>query len=448
MRVFIFSFLESAAVNLWSLSSSVTNSFHTLVAMGPSAACLPAIVALLALAAVASASDLQSDAARLATVRKLLQEVPLIDGHNDLPWQIRRLPNNLDSIDLRKSTAGRSPRPLVTDLPRLRQGGIGGQFWSVYVPATMSNGQAVVAVLEQIDLVHRMAARYPDAFEIALTADDVFRIHRHGKIASLIGMEGGHSIDNSLGVLRAEYALGARYMTLTHTKNLDWADAAGDEPQHHGLTPFGEQVVCEMNRLGMLVDLSHVSDETMRAALRVTRAPVIFSHSSARALCAHARDVPDDILQLVAANRGVVMVAFVPSFLTEADRLFGAEQTKEEHRLAAIYGEEDARVQEGVRAWRREHRDPEKATLMDVADHIDHIRKVAGIDCVGIGSDFEGFRGPPRGLEDVSCYPALLVELLKRGYTEDDVKKVAGLNLLRVLRAAEKVAVQMQHDKQ
>jgi membrane dipeptidase len=387
----------------------------------------------------------QSDAARLETVHKLLREVPLIDGHNDLPWQIRRLSNNLDSVDLRKSTAGLSPRPLATDLARLRQGGVGGQFWSVYVPATLSNGQAVVAVLEQIDLVHRMAARYSDTLELALTADDIVRIHRRGKIASLIGMEGGHSIDNSLGVLRAEYALGARYMTLTHIKNTDWADAATDQPQHHGLTPFGQQVVREMNRLGMLVDLSHVSDETMRAALRVSQAPVIFSHSSARALCSHPRDVPDDILKLVAANGGLVMAAFVPGFLTEADRLYGVEETKEEQRLAELYGSNEEKIQAGVSAWRREHRDPDKATLLDVADHIDHIRKVAGIECVGIGSDFEGFRGPPHGLEDVSCYPALLAELLRRGYSENDLKKLAGLNLLRVLGAAEKVAAHLQH---
>ncbi len=392
----------------------------------------------------ASGVHADSDAERLAKVREILREVPLIDGHNDLPWQIRKMSNGLDSVDLTKSTAGLSPRPLVTDLPRLREGGVGGQFWSVYVPATLTNGRAVTTVLEQIDLVHRMVARYSNDFEIALTADDVARAHRAGRIASLIGMEGGHSIDNSLGVLRCEYALGARYMTLTHTKNTDWADAAGDTPEHHGLTAFGEEVVREMNRLGMLVDLSHVSDDTMRAALRISRAPVIFSHSSARALCPHVRDVPDDILRLVAANRGVVMVAFVPGFLTPEDHAFGTLENKEEHRLNALYGEDDPRVTAGVKLWRQSHHDPEKASLTDVANHIDHIRKIAGIDCVGIGSDFEGFRGPPHGLEDVSRYPALLAELLRRGYSDDDVKKVAGLNVLRVLRAAEKVAAEMK----
>ncbi|HEY3913583.1 MAG TPA: dipeptidase [Verrucomicrobiae bacterium] len=382
------------------------------------------------------------DPAALQTVRRVLRESPLIDGHNDLPWEFRKLASNrLDTIDLNKDT---SSFGLVTDLPRLKAGEVGGQFWSVYVPADLTNGAAVTAVLEQIDLVHRMIARYPQSLELALTADDIVRIHREGKIASLIGMEGGHSIGNSLGALRMMYALGARYMTLTHTSNNDWADSATDTPAHHGLTPFGEDVVREMNRLGMLVDLSHVSDDTMRAALRISKAPVIFSHSSARALCHHVRDVPDDVLKLIPANGGIVMVTFVPEYLTEPDREDEVAVTAERKRLAKLYPGDDARIKEAVADWRKTLPDPRKATLLDVADHIDHVRAVAGIDYVGIGSDYEGFHNPPAGLEDVSCYPALLAELLRRGYSEEDIKKVAGQNLLRVLRAAEQTARQLQ----
>jgi len=383
------------------------------------------------------------DPARLKVIDEILRQVPLIDGHNDLPWQYREYcHDNVNGLDLTRDHTGLEPK-LVTDLPRLRQGHLGGQFWSVYVPAMPTNSDAVVAVLEQIDMVHRMVAKYPDSLELALTADDVVRIHREGKIASLIGMEGGHSIGNSLGVLRMTYALGARYMTLTHMLNNDWADSATDVPVHHGLTPFGEQIVHEMNRLGMLVDLSHVSDETMRAALKITQAPVIFSHSAARALCHHARDVPDDILKLVAANGGVVMVTFVPEYLTEIDRADETLVNAEKKRLKALYPDDKAKYVGHLAAWRSSHPDPRHATLLDVADHMDHIRQVAGVDHVGIGSDYEGFGNPPAGLEDVSCYPSLLAELLKRGWSEEDIKKVAGLNILRVLREAEKVSAQL-----
>jgi membrane dipeptidase len=397
--------------------------------------------ALLLMSTVAVAADSTADlsARRLAEVRKLLREVPLIDGHNDLPWQFRKRSNDLSTINLNLENRHLTP-PVVTDIPRLRAGGVGGQFWSVYVPATLPGPAAVQAVLEQIDVVHRIVAAYPKTFELALTADDIERIHRKGKIASLIGMEGGHSINNSLATLRMTYDLGARYMTLTHTKNTDWADAAGDVPKCHGLTPFGEQVVLEMNRLGMLVDLSHVTDETMRAALKVSRAPVIFSHSSARALCNHARDVPDDVLEMTARNGGIVMACFMPGFLTEAERADLELHDKEKDRLEKVFPDSDAKVEAGLVEWRKAHPAPPPAKLSDVADHIDHIRKVAGIDRVGIGSDFDGFRGPPQGLEDVSCYPALLAELMRRGYTKADIKKIAGLNLLRVMRAAEKVS--------
>lgn len=379
----------------------------------------------------------------LATVRKILRAVPLIDGHNDAPWQYRKRQAGFDEVDLASDTSQLHP-PMVTDLARLRAGGVGGQFWSVYIPTSLTNGDGIKAVLEQIDVVHRMVARYPETLELALTADDVVRIHRQGKIASLIGMEGGHSIGNSLAALRMTYQLGARYMTLTHTKNTDWADAAGDEPQHHGLTPFGEEVVREMNRLGMLVDLSHVTDETMRAALKVTQAPVIFSHSSAWELCQHPRNVPDDVLKLTAANGGVVMVCFLPGYTVERERADMVARDTEEKRLEKLYPTGAKNVEAGLAVWRKSHPEPVACSFVDVADHIDHIRKVAGIDHIGIGADFEGFHGPPNGLEDVSKYPNLLAELLRRGYSQTDIKKIAGLNVLGVMRVAEQVAARLR----
>jgi membrane dipeptidase len=378
----------------------------------------------------------------LAVVRQLLREVPLIDGHNDVPWQYRKFSNDYSAIDLRAGTT-KLKSPWATDIPRLRTGGVGGQFWSVYVPATLPGAEAVQALLEQIDVVHWMCARYSDTFELALTADDVERIHRKGKIASLIGMEGGHSINNSLATLRMTYKLGARYMTLTHTKNTDWADAAGDKPKCHGLTSFGVEIVHEMNRLGMLVDLSHVTDETMRAAIVASKAPVIFSHSSAAALCNHPRNVPDDVLHMVKTNGGVVMVCFLPGYLTEADRVDFVAAEGEKERLQKLYPDASEKVDAAMTEWRRSH-PRSRATLSDVADHVDHIRKVAGIDHAGLGSDFDGFNGPPAGLEDVSKYPALLAELLQRGYTKEEVGKVAGLNVLRVMRSAERVAAGLQ----
>jgi membrane dipeptidase len=338
-------------------------------------------------------------------------------------------------------------RPLVTDIPRLRAGGLGGQFWSVYIPPTMSGSIAVEAVLEQIDMVKRMVAHYPETFEMALAAADVERIHHEGKIASLIGMEGGHSINNSLAMLRTMYALGARYMTLTHTKNTDWADSANDEPKHHGLTPFGEDVVREMNRLGMLVDLSHVSPETMRAAIKVSSAPIIFSHSSCRALCDDPRDVPDDVIKLLPANGGVMMVTFFPQFLTDRARLQGLAKKAERTRLETIFPGAPEKVLAGLDVWETAHPLAHPATLNDIADHIDHVRQLVGIDYVGIGSDFEGFDGMPEGMEDVSKYPALLAELMRRGYSREDIRKVAGGNVLRVLRQAEAVATKLQEGK-
>ena len=313
----------------------------------------------------------------------------------------------------------------MTDIPRLRQGGVGGQFWSVYTPSTMKGQEAVRVTLEQIDIVHRMTKRWPETFEMAYTAADVERSFKAGRIGSLIGMEGGHSIDDSLPTLRMFYALGARYMTLTHNGNLRWADAAADKPAVGGLSKFGEEVIREMNRLGMLVDLSHVSADTMEDALRVSEAPVIFSHSSAKAICNVPRNVPDNVLQLAAKNGGVVMVTFVPGFISQAVADFDAKPEAE-----------------------RKGQAPPKATLSQVADHIDHIRKVAGIDHIGLGGDFDGITQVVAGLEDVSKYPDLTAELLKRGYTDDDVKKILGLNVLRVMRQAEKVAAGLQKTRQ
>ena len=375
-------------------------------------------------------------------IKRILAEVPLIDGHNDLPWQYRKHRKEVAAIDLTADTS-KLPSPLVTDIPRLRAGMVGAQFWAVYVPATPAGPPAVKALFEQIDVVHQLVRRYPDTFELALTAADIERIHRQGRIASLIGIEGGHSLDNSLAVLRMAHALGARYLTLTHVKNTDWADAAGDVPRHHGLTPFGEQIVRELNRLGMLVDLSHVTDETMRAAIKVSAAPVIFSHSSARAICDHPRNVPDDVLRMVHANGGVVMVCFLPGYLNNENSTHFALANAERARLDKLHPDDPERLEREMEPWFRAHPQP-AAALNDVANHIDHIRSVAGIEHVGIGSDFEGFHGTVQGLEDVSCYPALLAELMRRGYTPDELKQLAGLNLLRVLRQVEQVAHQLR----
>ncbi len=385
------------------------------------------VLTLLGIAVVAPVfMTLQAQAADplMARAMRLLKDAPIIDGHNDYPWAVREKGKmDVDLFDMRK------PQPLLmTDFARLRAGGVGGQFWSVYVPGDMqkvttTNGvtsagiSPVTATLEQIDIVHKMMAKYPDTLELALTADDIVRIQKSGKIASLIGMEGGHSIDSSVGVLRDMYRLGARYMTLTHNVNLPWADAAAEAPAVHGLTKLGEQIVTEMNRLGMLVDLSHVSPEVMQAALNVTTAPVMFSHSNTRAVSDVPRNVPDTILQQLAKNGGIVMVTFVPSFSSQA---------------VADYNTRDADFKKANPAPR--------ATVSQVADHIDHIKKIAGIDHVGLGGDFDGIEDVVLGLEDTSKYPNLIVELLRRGYSDDDVKKITNGNILRVLRGAEAAA--------
>jgi membrane dipeptidase len=326
----------------------------------------------------------------------------------------------------------------MTDIGRLRSGGVGGQFWSVYVPVEKKGADAVSATLDQIDIVYQLAARYPDVFALARTADDVERIAKKGQIASLIGVEGGHCINDSLGVLRTYYRLGARYMTLTHSSNTDWADSATDTPQHNGLTPFGESVVREMNRLGMLVDISHVSPATMAAALRVSQAPVIFSHSSARGVVDNPRDVPDDVLARLQQNGGVVMVTFVPAFVSKAVNSYTTTEEAQQRKLAAELPSASA-VAAAMADWRRSNPMP-RATIGDVADHIDHIRQIAGIDHVGLGGDLDGITYVVQGLEDVSKYPYLIAELLRRGYSDEDIRKIASRNILRVLRSAEQVS--------
>jgi len=366
----------------------------------------------------------------------ILKTVPLIDGHNDIPSQIKDR-GGIDSIDFLVN----QPK-LMTDIPRLRAGHVGAQFWSAYVPSTtMHEGMhPAVYAMEQIDRVYQLCHKYSQVFAMAYTAADIDRNFKAGKISCLIGIEGGHAIESSLGTLRMFYRLGARYMTLTHWETTDWADAATDSAKHGGLTPFGEQVVLEMNRLGMLVDLSHVSDGTMLSALRVSQAPVFYSHSSARALDGHVRNVPDSILKLVAANGGVVMVNFAPDFVSEERRLYvNAHQARYDSLKKA--GMDSTALADSAKQWQDA---APKATLKQVADHIQHIRDVAGIDHVGLGSDFDGIDSAPVGLEDVSKYPDLLAELLRRGWTEADVKKVAGLNALRVLRAVEAVAAKMR----
>ena len=382
------------------------------------------------------------DAALLERARALHKQVPLIDGHNDYPWAVREnAGRDVEKLDIRQS------QPTIhTDIARLKAGGVGGQFWSVYVPAELQGQAAVTATLEQIDIVHRMMRKYPDAFELALTADDVERIFKKGKIASLIGMEGGHSIDNSLGTLRMFHRLGARYMTITHSKNIPWADSGTDAPVLGGLSAFGEEVIREMNWLGMLVDLSHVSPDTMADAIRVSEAPVIFSHSSARAVNDVPRNVPDDVLRLLPKNGGVVMVTFVPGFVSGKVNAWNKRQTAEQDRLRLQFPKDENAVKAGVASWAAAHPAP-RATLADAADHIDHIRKIAGIDHIGLGGDFDGINSVPQGLEDVSKYPALTAELLRRGYSEDEVKKILGLNILRVMKAAEGVSAKLRKER-
>lgn len=376
---------------------------------------------------------------------EILESVPLFDGHNDVPWQYRnRAGYKFSELDFYDTT--HLERPMHTDIQRLHEGRVGAQWWSVYVSAAISEDEAVKQTLEQIDFVHRLVKKYPDHFEMALTADDVERIFADGKIASLIGMEGGHSIANSLAVLRMMYDLGARYMTITHNRTLDWADAAGDNPQHDGLTKFGKEVIREMNRLGMLVDLSHTTPATMRDALDVTEAPVMFSHSNARALTGHPRNVPDDVLHLTRENNGIVMVTFVETFTSEERRKFFANRAAYQRKMEYLYPGQPDSISAHMSVWDLENEAP-KSTLDQVADHIDHIRDQIGVDYIGIGGDYDGIPTLPLGLEDVSTYPDLFAELLARGYTPEELRKIAGLNMLRVMREAEEVSARLRSEQ-
>jgi len=399
------------------------------------------IMAVLAIAALAPALAAQSNESHLDRARRILRSTPLIDGHNDLPWEIRRAaaPLDVDAYDLRKTTPGH------TDLERLRKGMLGAQFWSVYIPGDMKDSGFARVQLEQIDIGRRIIDKYPQ-LEWTLTAPAIRTAFRDGKIGSLLGVEGGHAIENSLGALRTYYDLGVRYMTLTHNVTLDWADAAMGEPLHGGLTPFGEEVVREMNRLGMLVDLSHVSPATMSDALNVTEAPVIFSHSSARAIADVPRNVPDSILRRLKSNGGVVMVTFVPGFISPEIVAGAARRQIIGAEIRTRFPNDTVAVNRELAAWDSTHPMP-RATLAQVADHIEHIKRIAGPDHVGIGGDFDGIDEVIVGLEDVSTYPALFAELSRRGWTELDLRKLAGENILRVLDRADVVAKRLQKER-
>jgi membrane dipeptidase len=406
---------------------------------------LPALAALCLTAPLAA----QESRSPEAVAEAALEAAPVWDGHNDVPWALRgRYDNVIAEFDFNDTHAhGGEGAPLETamhtDLPRLRQGRVGAQFWSVYVPS-MPEPEAVRATLEQIDVAHRLIERYPDELQLGLNADDVERAMAAGKIASLIGMEGGHSIGSSLAVIRQMYALGARYLTLTHSANTPWADSATDDPEHGGLTDLGRNIVREMQRIGMLVDLSHVSEATMLDALDVAQqsgggAPLIFSHSGARAVNGHARNVPDSVLARLKNNGGIVMVVALPGFLSEKVREHGAARAGERARLQALWLGQPEQVEAGLAAW--DAANPEVlATVSDMADHVDHIRQVAGIDHIGLGADYDGMDTGPVGMEDVAGYPALFVELARRGYSQQDLEKIASRNMMRVLRTAEAYA--------
>ncbi|HYD23726.1 MAG TPA: dipeptidase [Croceibacterium sp.] len=375
-----------------------------------------------------------------------LEAAPVWDGHNDVPYQLRQRFGDViagfdfaDTRDTGPSDPDGKNRVMHTDLARLAQGRVGAQFWSVYVDNAQPEAEAAVDTIEQIDVTKRLIARYPDRLALALSADDVQQAMDRGQIAGLIGMEGGHSIAGSLGVLRQMYDLGARYLTLTHNKNTAWADSSSVDPQHDGLTGFGEQVVREMQRIGMLVDLSHVSEATMNDALDVAEAPVIFSHSGARAVVDHSRNVPDEVLRRLKDNGGIVMVVALPSYLSETVRQWAAERAGEEARLKSLWQGNPDGVKAGLAEWERLHEKP-VASFLDMAEHIDHIREVAGIDHIGLGGDYDGMDSGPAGMEDVAGYPTLFRELARRGYSQADLEKIASRNMMRVLREAEAYA--------
>ena len=376
-----------------------------------------------------------------ARIDRILKKTPLIDGHNDLPWELRQN-HEYRTEGLERGTAQRE-KPLMTDMERLHRGRVGAQLWSVYINAATKGDEAIRQTIEQLDAVDRMVKAYPGDLEWARTADDIVRIHKKGRIASMAGIEGGDQTGNNLAALRQFYKLGARYMTLTHSKTTEWADSATDAPKHGGLSPFGVKVVHEMNRLGMLVDLSHVSEETMADALDATRAPVIFSHSSARAVNHHPRNVPDSILQRLPANGGVVMINFYTGFVSEQYRQWNADRLAEEARLKSLNPGDPKLVEQEMAAWASGNPAP-LATIQQVADHIDHVAKVAGYDHVGIGADLDGIDLAPKGLDSVDGYPLVFAELIRRGWSDANLAKLAGGNFLRVLRQAEAVSASMK----
>ncbi|WP_337847399.1 dipeptidase [Sphingomonas sp.] len=400
---------------------------------------MPILAPLLLLAGQAQLPP-PPDAATQRRVDKVLSRAPVIDGHNDLPWELRTAHGaRVEAVDLRRDTAALD-NPLQTDIPRLRRGKVGGQFWSVYIPSSMTGPKAVEATIEQIDIVHRIVRRYPEAFAMARTAADVRRIARQGKVASLIGIEGGHQIDGRLSVLRAFRDLGVGYMTLTHSKSLSWADSATDAPRANGLSPFGRQVIAEMNRIGMIVDVSHVSDATMAAVLDVTQAPVIASHSSARAVADRTRNVPDALLRRIADNGGVVMINFYPAFLSMAWSEWDRARTafaRERGLPADLYGRETPAA---IVEWERSHPEP-LVTVRDVADHVEHVARVAGRGHVGLGGDFDGISGTgPVQMKGVDAYPLLFAELVRRGWSDADLAGLAQGNILRVMERVEAAA--------
>ena len=398
------------------------------------------LLSALLLATPAAAQPI--DRATSARIDRILKATPLIDGHNDLPEQLRE--NYQFKVDrLASGTAAWKPAALMTDMARLREGRVGGQFWSVYIDGTIKGDEAIRQTIEQIDIVDRLIAATPQTLERARTADDIVRIHKARRVASLIGIEGGRQIGGSLAALRQFYNLGARYMTLTHNQTTEWADSATDDPRYHGLAPFGLEVVREMNRLGMLVDLSHVSPDVMRQAIAASRAPVIFSHSSAGGVNGHPRNVPDDVLRLLPANGGVVMVNWVPGFISPAVWRWDGLRSAEEARLKSIHRASSVAVEAGVKAWEAANPRP-AVTVKEVADHIEHVARTAGHDHVGIGADLDGIPYTPTGLEGVETYPRLFGELIRRGWSDQNLAKLAGGNALRALRGAEATAKTMK----
>ncbi|WFL76257.1 dipeptidase [Altererythrobacter arenosus] len=402
--------------------------------------CLASAIALVATAAHSQTPEEVANAA--------LEAAPVFDGHNDVPYSLRMRTNNqINEFDFHDTLDTGSPdgkiKPMHTDLARLAEGKVGAQFWSVYASANLPEAEAVQTTIEQIDLTKRLVAKYPDALQLAFTADQAETAMANGRIASLMGMEGGHSIGSSLAVLRQMYDLGARYMTLTHSKNVPWADSATDTPAHNGLTSFGKDVVREMNRLGMIVDLSHVSEKVMHDTLDIAQAPVIFSHSGARAINGHARNVPDSVLARLPQNGGVLMVVALPGFLSETQREWYAARQAEDARLKALWQGQPEKVAELLTKWDASNPTP-VATISDMADHIDHIRDIAGVAHIGIGGDYDGMPNGPEGMEDVAGYPALFTELARRGYSQAELEMIASRNVMRVMREAERTASRLR----